>query len=67
MAEKKTTVQRGDRFVKVENPRTVWVVDEEVNHLDIEPHVRLVQEDRLARKRTLAVSVLLDKSFHRKV
>ncbi len=67
MARQKTAVQRGDKFIKVDNPEIVWEVEGPVDHLEMEPHVRLTQIGRPKRKLTLAVSVLLDSNFHRRV
>jgi len=67
MPRKKTAVECGDKFIKVDSPKIVWTVESPVDHLDMEPHVRLVQDGRPTRKRTLAISALLDPNFHRRV
>ena len=67
MPDEKTAVQRGDKFIKVDNPKVVWEVEGPVDRLKMAPHVRLAQVGRPKRKLTLAVSALLDPTFHSRV
>jgi len=64
---KKAAITRGDRFIKVEDPRTVWVVERVVDVPDPIMHVQLFQEGRPQRRRTLAESVLRDRGFYQKI
>jgi hypothetical protein len=60
-------IQIGDKFAKTEAPGTVWVVEYLISGEKGLPHVRLFQENRPKRKRTLSSAVLLDTSLHRRV
>ncbi len=67
MASKNTTIEVGDRYVKVDAPDIIWVVSDPLNVADPVPHVRLVQEGATNRKITLSVSALQDAKMHKKV
>ena len=56
-----------DRYVKVDAPSIVWIVDTVLSLSDPVPHVRLVQEGPENRKITLSVSALQDKSIYKKI
>jgi len=56
-----------DRYVKVDAPSIVWVVDTVLSLSDPVPHVRLVQEGTENRKITLSVSALQDNSIYKKI
>ncbi|MCB2100417.1 MAG: hypothetical protein KDE22_06085 [Rhodobacterales bacterium] len=61
---RKPPIEPGDRFVKIEDRRTVWVVDRVVETVGRLPHVQLVQEARPHRRRTLSESILRDRNFY---
>ena len=63
---KSLTIKSGDRFTKVHNPEIVWVVEHPVTLADMQPHFRLAEEKRRARKMTLSESALLDRNLHRR-
>jgi hypothetical protein len=72
--EKKTVLRRnrngievGDRFVKTDDPKTVWVVAGRGSSVAPMPHFQVVQEGYYSRMRTLAESVLLDPDYYRRV
>ncbi len=62
----KGTIQPGDRFIKVDDPRIVWIVERSVDVPHTVPHVQLIQEGDPSRRITLSESVLLDSSYHRR-
>lgn len=57
----------GDRFVKSDEPRTVWVVAGHGSGVTRIPHYQLVQEGVHSRCRTLSEHVLLDRDYYRRV
>jgi len=72
--EKKTVLRRnkngievGDRFVKTDDPKTIWVVAGRGSSVAPMPHFQVVQEGYYSRMRTLAESVLLDPDYYRRV
>lgn len=72
--EKKTVLRKnrngiavGDRFVKTDDPKTVWVVAGRGSSVAPMPHFQVVQEGYYSRMRTLAESVLLDPDYYRRV
>lgn len=72
--EKKTVLRKnrngievGDRFVKTDDPKTVWVVAGRGSSVAPTPHFQVVQEGYYSRMRTLAESVLLDPDYYRRV
>ena len=56
-----------DRYVKVDAPNIVWVVNTVLNLSDPVPHVCLVQEGTTNRKITLSISGLQDTSIYKKI
>ncbi len=56
-----------DRYVKVDAPNIVWVVDRVISISDPVPHVRLVQEGTPNRQITLSASALKDTSLYKKL
>ena len=64
---KKRRIGLGSRFVKVDEPRMVWVVDANGSESTPVPHYVLVREDSQNRRRTLSEAVLLDRSFYRQL
>lgn len=64
---KKRRIGLGARFVKVDEPRMVWVVDANGSESTPVPHYVLVREDSHNRRRTLSEAVLLDRSFYRQL
>jgi len=63
----KSTIEPGDRYIKVDAPSIVWVVSHIQNKVDAIPHVGLVQEGRMNRQITLSVPTLGDTSIYRKI
>ncbi len=63
----KTTIEIGDRFVKTDDPKTIWVVAGKGSAVAPMPHYKVVQEGYYSRMRTLAENVLLDPDFYRRV
>ncbi len=62
-----TQIQIGDRFVKTDEPNTVWVVTGEGSGVTPIPHFQVVQEHRPTRCRTLSEQTLLDRDYYRRV
>ncbi len=63
----KTKIEIGDRFVKVDDPATVWIVSGHGSSVAPAPHFQVVREGYESRLRTLSGQVLLDKDFYRRV
>ena len=63
----KNGIEVGDRFVKTDDPKTVWVVAGRGSSVAPMPHFQVVQEGDYSRMRTLAESVLLDPDYYRRV
>lgn len=64
---RKRRIDIGTRFVKIDEPRTVWIVTAKGSDRTPVPHYILVREDAHTRQRTLSEAVLLDKNFYRQV
>jgi hypothetical protein len=64
---KKSTIEPGDKYIKVDATNIIWVVGKPLNVADPVPHVRLVQEGTTNRKITLSVSALQDTSIYKKI
>ncbi len=64
---KKSMIEPGDRYAKVDAPNIIWVVGKPLNVADPVPHVRLVQEGTTNRKITLSISALQDTSIYKKI
>ncbi|MBT6093842.1 MAG: hypothetical protein HOH04_03100 [Rhodospirillaceae bacterium] len=63
----KKTVDVGDRFVKTDDPNTVWIVAGQGAPVAAIPHFQVVREGYTNRVRTLSEQVLLDPDFYRRV
>jgi hypothetical protein len=63
----KVNIEIGDRFVKTDDPRTVWIVAGRGSSVAPIPHYRVVMEGYHSRMRTLSESVLLDTDYYRRV
>jgi len=63
----KTAVEIGDRFVKIDDPKTVWVVAGKGSAVAPVPHYQVVREGYESRVRTLSIEVLLDADFYRRI
>ncbi len=63
----KVSIEVGDRFVKADDPKTVWVVAGRGSSVAPMPHYKVVQEGYYSRMRTLAENVLLDPDYYRRV
>lgn len=57
----------GDRFVKTDDPNTVWIVAGNGSPTVAIPHYQVVREDYASRLRTLSEQVLLDTDYYRRV
>ena len=58
-------VNLGDRFVKTDDPRTVWVVSGHGSTVSKIPHYQVVREGMKTRRRTLSATALLDPDHYR--
>lgn len=67
MAMGKERVQAGDRFVKVDDQRIVWVVERVMEVAHSVTHAHLIQEADPTRRITLSEPVLLDPRYHRRL
>ena len=63
----KSGIEVGDRFVKTDDPKTVWVVAGRGSSVAPMTHYQVVQEGYYSRLRTLAESVLLDPDYYRRI
>ncbi len=66
-SRQKSSIEIGDRFVKTDDPKTIWVVAGKGSAVAPMPHYKVVQEGYYSRMRTLAENVLLDPDFYRRV
>ena len=57
----------GDRFVKTDEPTTVWIVARAGSPAASIPHYQVVREGYTNRMRTLSEQVLLDGDFYRRL
>jgi len=57
----------GDRFVKTDEPTTVWIVAGSGSPVVSIPHYQVVREGYSSRMRTLSEQVLLDPDFYHRV
>ena len=57
----------GDRFVKTDDPKTVWIVTGSGSPVVSIPHYQVVREGYTSRMRTLSEQVLLDPDFYHRV
>jgi len=64
---RKRQIEMGSRFVKTDEPQTVWVVSGKGSDRTPVPHYVLIREDARTRQRTLSEAVLLDRNFYRQV
>lgn len=60
-------IKIGDRFVKSDDPKIVWVVMGEGSGVTPIPHYQVAQEDRQTRRRTLSEQTLLDRDYYRRI
>lgn len=67
MADPQSPILPGDRYVKVENPSVVWVVERLLSLPDMPPHLHLSVEGKSKRIITFSVSALLDGTVFQKV
>ncbi len=67
MALRKRQIEMGTRFVKVDEPNTIWVVNGKGSDRTPVPHYVLIREDAHTRQRTLSEAVLLDRNYYRQV
>ena len=59
-------VKIGDRFVKADEPNTVWVVTGEGSDVTSIPHFQVSKEGQQTRQRTLSEFTLLNRDFYRR-
>ena len=57
----------GDRFVKIDDPKTVWIVAGSGSPVVEIPHYQVVREGYSSRIRTLSEHVLLDPDYYYRV
>ncbi len=67
LRKNKNKIEVGDRFVKSDDPKTVWIVSGRGNSVAPMPHYKVVQEGYVSRMRTLAENVLLDPDFYKRI
>ena len=67
MFKNNNKIDIGDRFVKTDDLKTVWVVAGTGSPVAPIPHYQVVREDYTSRMRTLSERVLLDTDFYRRV
>ena len=60
-------VEIGDRFVKADDLKTVWVVSGRGSSVVPIPHFQVVREGYESRVRTLSEQVLLDSQYYVRV
>ncbi len=63
----KSEINIGDSFIKPEDPRTVWVVEQFVDLPGLPRHAELKAKGYRNRKVLVAVSALMDRIFYRRV
>ncbi len=63
----KADIQIGDKFVKTDDPRVVWIVSGNGSPVAPVPHYQVVRDGSANRVRTLSETVLLDTDFYRRV
>jgi len=63
----KTAINIGDKFVKIDDPKTVWKVSGPGSSVVKIPHYQVVREGSENRVRTLSEEVLLDQDYYRRV
>ena len=63
----KKSIDVGDRFVKTDDPMTVWIIAGQGAPIATIPHFQVVREGYTNRVRTLSEQVLLDPDFYRRV
>lgn len=66
-SKRSAEINVGDRFVKSDDPHTVWVVAGEGSSVSKIPHFQVVREGMETRRRTLSAATLLDTDFYRRV
>jgi len=57
----------GDKFVKTDDPKTVWVVAGKGSSMAPVPHYQVVRQGYESRLRTLSEQVLLDTDYYKRV
>jgi len=60
-------IEIGDRFVKADEQKTVWVVSGRGSSVVPIPHFQVVREGYESRVRTLSEQVLLDSQYYVRV
>jgi len=60
-------VQEGDRFLRAENPGTVWVVLRAVEFDGLPLHYQIAPEQSEHPKLTFSASALMDRQYFRRV
>ncbi len=67
MTTAKDSIEQGDKFIKVDDPRIIWIVERTIDVPHSVPHVQLVREGQRNRRITLSKAVLLDGKLHKRV
>ena len=62
--KKQLKIENGDRFVKADEPKTVWVVSGHGSSVVNIPHFQVFREGYESRIRTLSEQVLLDSNYY---
>ncbi|MDD9876126.1 MAG: hypothetical protein OXR84_01655 [Magnetovibrio sp.] len=63
----KNSIDVGDKFVKTDDPSTIWIVAGNGSPVASIPHYQVVRQDYASRVRTLSQQVLLDTDYYRRV
>ncbi len=65
--KKQQKIEIGDRFVKADEPKTVWVVSGLGSTVVDIPHFQVFREGYESRVRTLSEKVLVDSNYYVRV
>ena len=65
--KKQQKIEIGDRFVKSDEPKTVWVVIGHGSSIVDIPHFQVCREGYESRVRTLSENVLMDSNYYVRV
>jgi len=64
---KSTSIKVGDKFIKPEVPKMVWVVNRLVEIPGMPPHAKLIVQGRLNQSMTLSLDALTDQILYRRI
>ncbi len=64
---KPTSIKVGDKFIKPNDPKTVWVVRGLVDLPDLPPHAELKAQGYLNRMTMMSLAALADQNLYRRI